>query len=163
GPNQAAWNRRLDVEWENIRAALDWTIETGDTEGALRLADAALGPRPQTMAECRARLAQVLAMPGVEAHELLHGRVQGALALISLMLGDIGAATALVDQALPIARKHTDTELELLALGVLGGIHLFRGETYRAEAVFTEGMAVCHRAGLRGLEALALERLADVA
>jgi tetratricopeptide (TPR) repeat protein len=163
GPNQLAWFRRMAAEWENVRAALEWTVETGDTVGALRLAAAALGPQRHTLAEGRARLRQVLALPGAEAHELLRGRVQGALALASLMVGDVDAAAGLVEEALAIGRRQGDAALEVRALSVQGGVHLFRGQLDRAEETFIETMALCRRAGLRIDEARVLERLADVA
>ena len=37
GPEQAGWLRRFDVERDNLRAALDWTLETLDAPLALRL------------------------------------------------------------------------------------------------------------------------------
>ena len=40
GPLQAAWQRRLEWELENIRLALHWLLECGQVEEALRLATA---------------------------------------------------------------------------------------------------------------------------
>jgi predicted ATPase len=42
GPDQNAWLRRLDVEHDNIRSALAWSIEAGENDLALRLV-AAMG------------------------------------------------------------------------------------------------------------------------
>jgi predicted ATPase len=40
GPQEAEWFDRLEVEHDNFRAVLSWTIEQGETETALRLAAA---------------------------------------------------------------------------------------------------------------------------
>src|SRR4029077_12657186 len=37
GPGEAAWFRRLEMEHENLRAALRWAAERGDGEFSLRL------------------------------------------------------------------------------------------------------------------------------
>lgn len=37
GPNQGSWLHRLTVELLNLRRALEWTIETGEAESALRI------------------------------------------------------------------------------------------------------------------------------
>ena len=40
GPAQAPLRRRFRTEWDNIRAALQWTVDSGETELGLRLAGA---------------------------------------------------------------------------------------------------------------------------
>jgi predicted ATPase len=40
GPEQAQIRDRFRTEWDNVRAALDWAVESGETEVGLRLAGA---------------------------------------------------------------------------------------------------------------------------
>ena len=49
GPLQATWQRRLEWELENIRAALHWLLECGQVEAALRLATAQAWAEGQSM------------------------------------------------------------------------------------------------------------------
>jgi predicted ATPase/class 3 adenylate cyclase/Tfp pilus assembly protein PilF len=165
GPVQGAWFRRLYAEFDNIRTAHDWAVETGETEVALRLGAALWGwwSMPERQAEGRVRLAQALALPGAEARSLLRGRVLGGLALLALQQGDQAAAAALVDETLAIARQYQDPGLRGLAMAVQGGVSMFRGELTAAEALFLEALDLSHRAKLRVLETQMLERLAHVA
>ncbi len=40
GPEQPVWLQRLEDEHDNLRASLDWFLEHGDADGAVRLAGA---------------------------------------------------------------------------------------------------------------------------
>ena len=40
GPNQAEWLERLEAEHDNMRVALSWSFEAGDSESALRIGGA---------------------------------------------------------------------------------------------------------------------------
>jgi predicted ATPase/DNA-binding CsgD family transcriptional regulator len=72
GPNQAAWLDRLDREQDNIRAALDWSIEQHEIDIATRIGAAIwlYWRRRGYLPEGRAQLDRILALaPGPDATE----------------------------------------------------------------------------------------------
>src|SRR5262249_15147806 len=72
GPRRATWFRRMALEWDNVRAALDWAESARDAELALRLCAPlwVYWTRPNRRTESRVRLRAVLAIPGAEAYPL---------------------------------------------------------------------------------------------
>ncbi len=80
---QATWYRRLEVEHDNLRAALHWTLEHQEVEIGLRLAGALWAFWRQHLREGRSWLEQVLVQPGARARTAARAKAllgAGALA-----------------------------------------------------------------------------------
>jgi ATP/maltotriose-dependent transcriptional regulator MalT len=102
-------------------------------------------------------------MPAADAPMVLRGRVMAALALLSLLQGDLNGVAELAESALAIDGEQPDTALRALATACHGGVALFRGELSRAEALFLETLPLAREARLRVLETQMLENLSQVA
>ena len=95
GPEQAQWLDRLEVELPNLRGALGWLEETGDTEATLRLAGALLGlwfhrgHRTEGYVWLQRALAQA-----DEAPTAGRAKVLAALAKLGMFLGNAQPAHA---------------------------------------------------------------------
>src|SRR5438876_1139479 len=65
GPQRREWLDRLEIDHDNVRAALDWSLESSNARQALRLAGVfwRFWQMRGHIHEGRARLARVLAMP----------------------------------------------------------------------------------------------------
>jgi hypothetical protein len=91
-PEEATWVRRLSAERDNIVAAVDWAIHTGNVDSAARVVaplEFHLHSHPQLgLADVPAR---VLALEGIEAHGLFT-RVVGSAAWGLVLSGDSQAA-----------------------------------------------------------------------
>ena len=165
GPGDTDWHKRLEVEHDNLRAALAWSLEEqGGTDAALRLA----GPLGvfwhvhSHYTEGRQWLARALARSsGVVSRE--RGMVLNEASVLAWRQGDYAEATALSEEALTVFEELGD------AFG-LGLAHLQRGlvdirqdNLAAATARFEKGLALARGGGEKWLTALAIAQLAAVA
>ncbi len=122
GPNQIEWLHRLHVMRDNLRAALDWTIETGQTEAALQMARElhwfffVRGDHN----EGQQWLGRVLALPDASEYPGLYAEVLTQIAHHTWLQIGGKEARPLVEQALSIARIHDDKRNTAKALVILG-------------------------------------------
>jgi predicted ATPase len=102
GPDETRATLRLDRELDNLRAALDWAMDAGDLDTAIRLANLSKGPGTGTGVPpwtsglhriVKAAVPKLLAMPGVAEHE----RYPTVLCLGALHLIDEELADAALD------------------------------------------------------------------
>lgn len=142
GPNQLDWLARARADLANHRAALDWMISTGDSEGAGRLAGA-LGwfwTLDGLLTEACTQLEAVLAFPDLPAPA--RAKVAWSLALVVASLGDLRHANALAHEAITRARD-ADTPIQAAyGLNALAVAQWGLGELDAAEASRDEAIAI---------------------
>lgn len=158
GPEQVRWLARLDLEHDNLRAALD------EPRTELRLA-AALGRfwyLRGHIAEGLERLGRALDRyhGGVDPSRAKALRVRSALAVIR---GDYSLAWELAEGALADYRELGDDAGVARALSNLGAILHAQGEFARAAATLDECIRRCSELGDTRLLALAENNRGDVA
>jgi non-specific serine/threonine protein kinase len=165
GARQLESYQRLDLEWDNVRAALDWAETANDAEMALRLAAPLqfYWSRPDRQAEGRARLERLLSIAGAEHYAAEYARVLGTLATLTLMQGDLARGTPLTDRALVVARAQSDRWLEANMLRNQGMLKLFGGELAESELVLAQALDLARRADLHVLESALLGDMASLA
>ena len=102
---QAIWYRRLEVEHDNLRAALSFTLEYQEAEMGLRLAGALWAFWRRHLREGRTWFEQVLAQPGAQARTAARaGALLGAGAL-AYFQGDFLEAHRLLEESVAIGRE----------------------------------------------------------
>ena len=150
GPNQTAWLDRLEVEHDNLRAALGW-VSAGDapTSIGVRLAGALwrFWWRRGHFREGRSWLEAALAQNvGTEAEraKALYGA--GSLATEQ---GDYARATTLLEAALTAARRAGERAIAALALTDLGSIARQQGAYERVTQYHGEALALRRESGDR--------------
>ena len=121
GQQQLRWLETLDLELENIRAALDRAEHATDPdEVATGLRTAAAlwryWQRRGHFAEGRARLERLLSLPGAQARDAPRARALGALGSIDYWLTNYDAMGASYEEAADIARALGDGRLLTRAL-----------------------------------------------
>jgi len=143
GEGEAEWLERLVRDHENLRAALDWAESRPDAETALRIAAAMwrFWQLSARLAEGRARLERVLALPGADVHEAPRVRALGALGGILYWQGDYEAMRDRYEQAVDIAREVGQPRLLARALFDLSFAPMTTRNFELAEPLLTEAIA----------------------
>jgi non-specific serine/threonine protein kinase len=164
GPAELACADRLEHEHDNLRAALRWLAESGESEAELRLSGALwrFWFIHSHLAEGRQWLEAALARGGA-APAAARARALCALAYIVPAQGDFPGGRAYALESLALYRELGDKVRMSDVLGVLGMTALFAGDFEHARAWATEGLAVSREAGYAHGTGLALGILGGVA
>ena len=110
GEDRARWLDVLEHEHDNLRAAIGWAVEAGDTEMASRLV-ASLWRFWQSRAflgEGAMRVETVLAMPAEDLDPSLRMRVLDAAGGLAYWMGDMERAKDAYEESLALARRGGD-------------------------------------------------------
>ena len=144
GPEQRAWLERLELEHDNLRAALGWALARGEAELGLQLAGA-LGEFWQMrghLSEGRSWL-QAALEGASEASEPARARALAWAGWIAWEQGDYERSVTLSEESLALSRKIGDETGAALALMILGLALMRRGdEVGRASAALEEAVAL---------------------
>jgi predicted ATPase/class 3 adenylate cyclase len=149
GPEQVTWLDRLEQERDNLRAALEWAVERGAADQALRLAAAVwrLWHVRDNPNEGWEWLLRVLAAPGAAGSTRARAEVlEGACELAWRAHGDESVVARLGEERLAIYRSLGDRRGTAWALCHLATHALNTGDTTRAEGLAAEALALTREA-----------------
>ncbi|MGI9179834.1 MAG: ATP-binding protein [Longimicrobiaceae bacterium] len=163
GPEQGRWLARLEVEHENLRAALRHLLQSGDAERAGRLAGALWSFWRQRghLREGRDWLAQVLASEHLSPRT--RARALSAAGVLAWNQQDYAAAGPHFEQSLSLWRTLEDTSGIARALNGLGIVASEQGDLARAEALFEEAATRWRAAGEKWALTMVLNNLGEIA
>jgi non-specific serine/threonine protein kinase len=158
GPDQAIWLNRLEIEHDNMRAALGWWQEHGDALLGLRLATALMRfwDTRDYMNEGRSHLLKLLALAGGAAPAAIRAKALDAASELASWEAEHATAARLAAEALALQRERDDVPGIVRALWLLGTNTLAQGEVALARTYIDEGLALARSAGDRKGEALLL-------
>jgi non-specific serine/threonine protein kinase len=147
GPQQRPWLNRLEIEHDNLRAALGWVLERGEDELAVRLCGALwrFWWIRGYLTEGRAWLAKTLAQASGTG-VAVQAAVQGAGAL-AFYQGDYAAAQALHERSLALCRAAGNRRGGAWSLVHLGWMAVNRGDLQVARALCEESLAIFQELG----------------
>jgi predicted ATPase/DNA-binding SARP family transcriptional activator/Flp pilus assembly protein TadD len=149
GPHQREWLDRLDAERANIRAALTWALEAGETDVGLGIG-AELWRYWQLRSldyEGRERLQDLLALDSGSAS--VRAKAETIVASLALTHGDLELSRRMLETSLATHRRDGDAGVVAYALGTLGWTVLLDGESDSALALTREAHELA-RAGASG-------------
>ena len=151
GPREAEFFDRLEVEHDNIRATLSWTIEQGETETALRLAAAlwmfwfARGYD----GEGQRWLEQALTKDG-QASVAARAKGLEALAWLADVREDMDRAEAAAEEGLRLSEEAgIKGSLAASLTNLLGDVAMTRGDYEQAKELLEDSLALYQKVGDR--------------
>ena len=164
---QAEWLDRLEVEHGNIRAALDFCLESeGGAEAAGRFC-ADLQQfwwlHGQHLSEGRDYFQAALTRPDWQIPSKTRGQVLNGAGVIAWKQGDLGNARDYYEQSLAIRRGLNDTYGVAAALNNLGNLLRTQGEYARAQELYEECLSIDRASGDKLNVAIGLLSLGNVA
>jgi len=152
GHGQARWLRRLDPEWDNLRAAFLHLEAAGRADDVLRL-----GVALERFAVSRGHadvlfgLRRAIKAPAVELSPLLVEALVVTSRLTGLFLrkdvSELAIGKRQAEQALVLARELGDIRLEARALGQLAGASFFEHDLAAVRALADQGATLASQIG----------------
>jgi non-specific serine/threonine protein kinase len=161
----ADWLDRMERAGENLRAALRWWTERGDGEHGLRLAVcmAGLWYARGHFTEGRHWFRALLELPEAGASPSTRARALTEASTLARRQGDLAAARARAEQAVPIWRRTGDRDGLARALDRLALVAVDEGAPDEARPLLEESLALFRETGNRRGIGRTLDRLGVVA
>jgi predicted ATPase/transcriptional regulator with XRE-family HTH domain len=144
GPDQLKWLNRVNSMHDNLRVALDWAIETGQTEKALQLAQNLwwFWSKRSEFNEARHWLGRVLAISDAPLFPELYAQVLTQLAHHTCLQMGAKEAKPSIEKALMSARANGSQRTLANALMVFGIVLMYENDFDGAESILHESMAL---------------------
>jgi predicted ATPase/class 3 adenylate cyclase len=164
GPRQRMWLEWFEREHDNLRAALDWTLERGEAELGLRLAGT-LGRFWEVrghLSEGQRRLERALSQCVGVASSARSGALQAA-GNLAYIRGDYERAAALHQENLSLRRELEDHAGIAASLHHLSRVRFYQGDSAVAETMCKESLALRQELGDRHGIAMSLNTLGVIA
>lgn len=173
GPRQADWLKRLEREHDNLRAALLYSLEAGETEIALRMVGAVWqfwwmhGHTVEGSKWLDRALASVpVGVPTEEvgsAPAAVLAKALNAAGSMSAYLGEFDRARVLLERSLAQRQAIGDKQGMAASLNNLGTVAMQQGDYTRAGQLYEDGLALRRQLGDAGPIAMSLLNLGNLA
>jgi predicted ATPase/DNA-binding CsgD family transcriptional regulator len=145
GPHQVEWLERLEREHPNLRAALRWTIDSGNVDSGLRLGAALwrFWSIRGYLTEGRSWLRQLLALPHHAQPRRALANALAAAGWLAEAQGDYAEATLLQTRSLAVCRQLSYEPGIANALRGLGVLARYADDPLTARLRLDESLALC--------------------
>jgi non-specific serine/threonine protein kinase len=143
GSQQAVWLERLEAEHDNLRAALQWALEHGAVETALRLSGGLchFWWTRGHLSEGRRWLHAALTASSAYATPL-RAKAFFRAGGLAYSQGDYAGAKVLLEDSVALARAFSDEQALALALLTLGNVAADQGDYARSVALYEESLVL---------------------
>jgi predicted ATPase len=149
GKDQARWLDRLSVDYENIRAAIQYSLDVRDGAAAARFGGSLwrFWWVRGMWSEGRSRLRDALALGGIEAPVPIRTKALHGSAVLARGQSAYAEAESLLARTLDLAREHDDKSGIASALHERGNIANEQGDLPKARALYEESLAAWRELG----------------
>ncbi len=156
GPLQIEWFHRLELEHDNIRTALAWSLEQGEVERGACIGAAIwhFWLYRGYLAEGRNVLERIL--QHLSEQTSVRAKVLLAAGVLALYQDDYARANILLEESLDLSRALPDRQGIAYALISLGTLTRSRGEYEQATTLYKESLLLLRELGDKRVMALAL-------
>jgi predicted ATPase/DNA-binding CsgD family transcriptional regulator len=164
GANQIDWLNRLEAELGNLRAAIAWSLESGDIAASLLLTSSLhwFWTNRGYHQEGYERLVEILSLPQAKARTTTRAKALNAAGFIQMFEGNYVEARPLLEEALAIAREVGDERELAPAVRFLGHVRYYLGENEVAVLLLEESLALARKLQDRSGIAWSLHFLGDL-
>jgi predicted ATPase/Tfp pilus assembly protein PilF len=149
GAQGVAWLERLEVEHDNLRAALRWMQERDAVQTGLRLAGALwwFWVMRGYLSEGRKWLADTLSQPRAAIDSSVRAKALNGAGALARMQGDYTSARSLLEESLTISREVGDKSSIARSLNNLGIVADYQGDYAAAHALYEESLTIYRELG----------------
>jgi non-specific serine/threonine protein kinase len=162
GAGQQDWKNRLELDHDNLRVALAWSLESNQIEAGLKMAGALawFWHSKGHLSEGNLWLEKILALDiGTQGKE--RAKALRAASILSAATGDYIRARAFAESSVELYREIGDNRGAGLALIDLGATLVLEGKEEEAIEPFEESLRLLRATGERWGIAYALDWLGD--
>jgi predicted ATPase len=144
GPAQVEWFDRLEIEHDNLRAALDWAAEREETQLSLRLSGALwrFWMARSYLVEGRAQLERALALPDGERHANDRAIALARAGDLARRCGDFETSRVRFEASLALCQLLGNRQEEAWVRTELGCLALARTEYASAHTSLSRGRSI---------------------
>jgi predicted ATPase/DNA-binding CsgD family transcriptional regulator len=161
--DQVAWIKRLVSDYDNLRAALAWSLEGGEIETGLRLggAQSQLWRVKGYWSERRQPLVELLARPEAAGRTGVRAKALYSVGLLSNSQDDFAMARPMLEESVAICRELGDNRMLAAALNMLG-LMLRTQDLAAARAALEESLAIGRASANKSTIAWTLNHLGTI-
>jgi len=166
GPRQVEWLNRLERDHGNLHSALEWAVQRGEAELALRLGGALdlFWYKQGWLIEGRSWLKRALALPtALTVAPSVRQRAWHSASFLALSHADYAEAEQLAEESYALARDIGDRQAMARTLNVLANVAVDRSDLAQAMSLHEQNLALWRDLGDKVGIASSLNNLGRIA
>jgi predicted ATPase/DNA-binding SARP family transcriptional activator/Tfp pilus assembly protein PilF len=162
GPDQKLWMERLDAEIDNLRLAIEWTIDP-ETHLGVCASLVRFWQSRGHLAEARARLEGALKRPDSDRATAARACALNAVGTVAMEQNDFAASRRFLEECLQINRGLGQPSKIGSTLNNLGNLNQREGKLSEARTLYEEAVSAMREAGRTDAVGVILNNLGIVA